>query len=267
MSTGDGYFQLKELVYGARFDAFFVQFYNNPGCQASDNITSLYDTWSTVLSETGHNGEAELFVGILSDPLAGGSGYVDLSALRYMVCQLKDKPRFGGLSIWDATRGGSNSDINGNNFNDYAARALKFYCDSVIAPTPSFTSRITSAAAVTSSVELVTSTMFATISHTTTSCGSENCETQVFAETMPLYTAVCPGKNGIFFHLPSRASEALGAGEAVQATPAIRPMISELAADEQDSPPVQTGISDAKAKRVSIFGVIAVSMMIAGFLL
>ncbi|KAG7150981.1 Endochitinase A1 like protein [Verticillium longisporum] len=252
--TSDGYFQLKELVYGARFDAFFVQFYNNPGCQASDNITSLYDTWSTVLSETGRNGEAEF-------------GYVDYAALIYMVCQLKDKRQFGGLSIWDATRGGSNSDIDGNNFNDYAARALEFDCDSVVAPTPSFTSRLTSTAAVTSSVELVTSTMFATISHTTTSCGSEHCESVVFAETMPLYTAVCPGKEGIFFPLPSRASDALGAGEAVQATPAIAPMIPELAADEQNAPPIQTGTSDAGAKRVDIIGVMTVSMMVAGLLL
>ncbi|KAG7125473.1 Endochitinase A1 like protein [Verticillium longisporum] len=265
--TGDGYFQLKELVYGARFDAFFVQFYNNPGCQASDNITSLYETWSTVLSETRYNGEAELFVGVLSDPLAGGSGYVDYAALRYMVCQLRDKRRFGGLSVWDATRGSSNSDIDGNNFNDYAARALEFDCDSVAAPTPTFTSRLTSAAAVTSSVELVTSTMFATILHTTTSCGPEHCETQVFAETMPLYTAVCPGKNGIFFHLPSRASDALGAGEAAQATPAVTPVISDLAVDKQNAPPIQTSTSDAGAKRVDIISVMTVSMMVAGLLL
>ncbi|KAG7108510.1 Endochitinase 2 like protein [Verticillium longisporum] len=137
--TSDEYFQLKELVYAAQFDALFIQFYNNPGCQASDDIN--YDDWLRVLSETDQSKDADIFIGLLASPAAGGSGYVDNEQVKEIVCALKDKSQFGGLSV-----------------------------------------------------ELTTSTVYATSTRTITSCKPDVPCTKgdVVTETIPLYTTVCP---------------------------------------------------------------------------
>ncbi|CRK43154.1 hypothetical protein BN1723_019119, partial [Verticillium longisporum] len=208
--TSDEYFQLKELVYAAQFDALFIQFYNNPGCQASDDIN--FDDWLRVLSETDQSKDADIFIGLLASPAAGGSGYVDSEQVKEIVCALKDKSQFGGLSFWDATRGAQNV-IDGKNFNEHAADALEFGCDSAPPTGPTTTSsrllsNSTTTASITvspssvgptsitssSSVELTMSTVYATSTRTITSCKPDVPCTKgdVVTETIPLYTTVCP---------------------------------------------------------------------------
>ncbi|KAM0333455.1 hypothetical protein ACHAQA_002117 [Verticillium albo-atrum] len=214
--TTDEWFQLKDLIYGARFDALFIQFYNNEGCQASDNIN--YNDWLRVLSETDQSKDAQIFIGLLASPEAG-SGYVDNEKVKEIVCGFKDKSQFGGLSFWDATRGGLNI-IDGKSFNEHAADALEADCDS--SPLPSVTpitssiisSRLPSNSTITSSpitstslsssvgptgvtsssAELTTSTVYATTTRTITSCKPDVPCTKgaVVTETIPLYTTVCP---------------------------------------------------------------------------
>ncbi|KAM0271678.1 hypothetical protein ACHAQH_008988 [Verticillium albo-atrum] len=205
--TSDEYFQLKELVYAARFDALFIQFYNNPGCQASDDIN--YDDWLRILSETDQSQDAQIFVGLLASSAAGSTGYVDNEKVKDIVCELKDKSHFGGLSFWDATRGAMNV-IDGKNFNEHAADALEFGCDSAPPAGPTTTSRLPSNSTITapvtsaptvgptgitsSSIELTTSTVYATTTRTITSCKPDVPCTKgdVVTETIPLYTTVCP---------------------------------------------------------------------------
>ncbi|KAG7107466.1 Endochitinase A1 like protein [Verticillium longisporum] len=190
--TSDEYFQLKELVYAAQFDALFIQFYNNPGCQASDDIN--FDDWLRVLSETDQSKDADIFIGLLASPAAGGSGYVDSEQVKEIVCALKDKSQFGGLSFWDATRGAQNV-IDGKNFNEHAADALEFGCDSAPPTGPTTTSsRLLSNSTTTASVELTMSTVYATSTRTITSCKPDVPCTKgdVVTETIPLYTTVCP---------------------------------------------------------------------------
>ncbi|KAK1573834.1 glycoside hydrolase superfamily [Colletotrichum navitas] len=216
--TSDTWFQLKELIYNAQFDSLFIQFYNNPGCQVSD--TPNYDDWETVISQTSKSKDAKLFLGVLAHPDAGWNGYAPPSRIKELICNYKSKPHFGGVSIWDATRGVMNQ-VNDQAFHEAIADALQYGCDpippktsttivstststsslasstatsSVVVSTTSLSATSTAVVSTTSSVELVTSTVYTTKVTTVTSCKPEvPCTTgHVVTETIPWYTTVCP---------------------------------------------------------------------------
>nr|XP_036588968.1 endochitinase [Colletotrichum truncatum]KAF6800610.1 endochitinase [Colletotrichum truncatum] len=126
--TSKDWFQLKELIYNAKFDALFIQFYNNPGCQVSD--TPNYDDWERVISETSKSKDAKLYIGVLASRDAGWSGYVPPSTIKDLICKVKNKRHFGGISIWDATRGSMNQ-IEGQAFHAAIADALKYGCNPI----------------------------------------------------------------------------------------------------------------------------------------
>ncbi|KAK2000411.1 glycoside hydrolase [Colletotrichum falcatum] len=162
--TSDTWFQLKELIYNAQFDSLFIQFYNNPGCQVSD--TPNYDDWETVISQTSKSKNAKLYLGVLASPDAGWNGYVPPSKVKELICKNKSKPHFGGVSIWDATRGVANQ-VNGQAFHEAIADALQYGCD----PIPPKTSTI-SVSTSTSSIVSSTTTSSVVVSTTSSSTTS-----------------------------------------------------------------------------------------------
>ncbi|KAK2064743.1 glycoside hydrolase [Colletotrichum caudatum] len=162
--TSDTWFQLKELIYNAQFDSLFIQFYNNPGCQVSD--TPNYDDWETVISQTSKSKDAKLYLGVLAHPDAGWNGYDSPSKIKELICKYKSKPHFGGVSIWDATRGVMNQ-VNGQAFHEAVADALQYGCD----PIPPKTST-TVVSTSTSTLSLVSSTITSSAVVSTTSSAS-----------------------------------------------------------------------------------------------
>ncbi|KAK1446184.1 endochitinase [Colletotrichum melonis] len=164
--TSDTWFQLKELIYNAQFDSLFIQFYNNPGCQITD--TPNYDDWETVISQTSKSKDAKLYIGVLASVESGWNGYAPPSTIKDLICKYQSKPHFGGVSIWDATRGAINQ-INGQSFHEAIADALKYGCN----PIPAKTSTI-SISTSTSSVISSTSTSSAIVSTTSASSSSSS---------------------------------------------------------------------------------------------
>ncbi|KAK2048641.1 glycoside hydrolase [Colletotrichum somersetense] len=156
--TSDTWFQLKELIYNAQFDSLFIQFYNNPGCQVSD--TPNYDDWETVISQTSKSKDAKLYLGVLAHPDAGWNGYVSPSKIKELICKYKSKPHFGGVSIWDATRGVMNQ-VNGQAFHEAVADALQYGCDPI---PPKTSTTVVSTSTSTSSLVSSTTTSLSTTS-------------------------------------------------------------------------------------------------------
>ncbi|GJC82814.1 endochitinase A1 [Colletotrichum liriopes] len=168
--TSDTWFQLKELIYNAQFDSLFIQFYNNPGCQVADSPN--YDEWETVISQTSKSKDAKLYIGVLASSEAGWSGYVPPSRVKELICKYKSKPHFGGVSIWDATRGAMNQ-INGQAFHEAVADALQYGCDPI---PPKTSTTVVSTSTSTSSLVSSTSTSSAVVSTTSSTSSSSSSE-------------------------------------------------------------------------------------------
>ncbi|EXF85569.1 endochitinase [Colletotrichum fioriniae PJ7] len=146
--TSDNWFQLKELIYNAQFDSLFIQFYNNPGCQITD--TPNYDDWETVISQTSKSKDAKLYIGVLASVESGWNGYAPPSTIKDLICKYQSKPHFGGVSIWDATRGAVNQ-INGQSFHEAIADALKYGCNPIPAKTSTISISTSTSASATKS--------------------------------------------------------------------------------------------------------------------
>jgi len=111
----DQYFQMKEMITKAKFDILWIQFYNNPGCDAVPNndLTGPgehfnYDEWETFLAGT-QSKNAKLFIGILgapADPPSPQSGYLEPEDAVALFEEYKTRPSFGGAMIWDVNTGG-----------------------------------------------------------------------------------------------------------------------------------------------------------------
>ncbi|RBA19457.1 hypothetical protein FPRO05_09560 [Fusarium proliferatum] len=109
--TSNQYFYMKDMINQAKFDALFIQFYNNPGCDAiPDPSVSWdrfnYDDWEGIVENSASSQNAKLYVGLpASEAAAPGGGYLEPEAMKDLVCALKDKTHFAGISLWDLTRG------------------------------------------------------------------------------------------------------------------------------------------------------------------
>lgn len=160
--TSDAWFYMKEMIQEAAFDALFVQFYNNPVCDALSSGTGNkfnYDDWEDILDQSTRSKSAKLYVGLPASPAAAGSGFISPAAVKDLVCELKDKKHFGGISLWDLTRGASYT-VDGKTYNEHVLDALKYGCDPIPTETPTPTP-VSSTGAPTSS-DVVTSTGSAT---------------------------------------------------------------------------------------------------------
>ncbi|KAJ4321058.1 Chitinase 2 [Fusarium piperis] len=176
--TRNEYFYMKEMIDKAKFDALFIQFYNNGYCDAIEDPDVSwdrfnYDEWVDIVDDSTASKGAKIYVGLPASEDAAGSGYIEPDALKELVCKLKDKPHFAGISLWDLTRGASNI-IDGKTYNQHAVDALEYGCD----PVPTTTTSAISSTTETSSTESTTTsnasttTSEASTSETTTSDAS-----------------------------------------------------------------------------------------------
>lgn len=108
--TGDDFFYLRDLIQEAEFDALFVQFYNNEQCEYYTGVQGglNYGEWISVISESSKSQNAKLFLGLPGSEEAAGSGYIKPKDITNLICAAKDLPSFGGISLWDLTRGAAN---------------------------------------------------------------------------------------------------------------------------------------------------------------
>ncbi|KAM0252685.1 hypothetical protein ACHAP5_000977 [Fusarium lateritium] len=147
--TNAEYFYMSEMISQAKFDALFVQFYNNPYCDAiPDPSVSYdrfnYDDWVDIIDSSESSQGAKLYVGLPASEGAAGSGYLEPEEMKDLVCRIKNKAHFGGISLWDLTRGASNI-VDGKNYNEHVMDALKYGC----APVPVISTTTTEAASTT----------------------------------------------------------------------------------------------------------------------
>ncbi|KAF5552502.1 endochitinase 2 precursor [Fusarium phyllophilum] len=183
--TSNQYFYMKDMINQAKFDALFIQFYNNPGCDAiPDPSVSWdrfnYDDWEGIIEDSACSQNAKLYVGLpASEAAAPGGGYLEPEAMKDLVCALKDKTHFAGISLWDLTRGAGN-EIDGKNYNEHVMDALKYGCDPVPVTTTTAlttTSEATSTAESTTTADTTTADVSTTADVTTTSDASSATET------------------------------------------------------------------------------------------
>lgn len=202
-----------ELIAKAKFDAIFVQFYNNPVCDAIPGNTEgdefSYDKFTKKV-QSGKSKDAKVFIGLPAAPTAG-SGYINPEQLKDLVCEYKSHQNFGGISLWDATFGLQNKDSKDKAYLLNALDALSGGCkDEPTTTLSKITSSSTPTASITSSVgwsngttthatvPMTTSTVYATKTYTITSCAPTvtKCPVgKVTTEVVPAYTTVCPVKN------------------------------------------------------------------------
>lgn len=207
--TDDTHFHLKELIQKADLDFLYIQvshsalnfvivfanccqFYNNIWCDAISSILPgdkfNYNNWVNILKSSDKNKDTKIFIGLPASPSAAGSGYLLPKDLKDLVCEWKNAPHFGGISLWDLTRG-SMSLIDGKSYQQHAHDALKYGCDPVPTTTSTTTtiSSTTTTTSSTTSTEAVTTTTTeesttSTAESTTTTPGSSTVESTTSTE-------------------------------------------------------------------------------------
>ena len=213
----DQYFYLKKFIQQAQLDALFVQFYNNPVCDAIAGNGGTgekfnYDDWEAILDKSNKSKKAKLYIGIPANPItdpnnvdaSAGSGYITPARVKELICQNKDKPHWGGISIWDMYLGRRNV-INNKNYLVHIYDALTAGCGAIPSSkkvargeevSTTLVTTIAPNATATTSVEMTTSTVYSTQTHTLTKCPPEvvDCPAggYVTTEVVPIYTTVCP---------------------------------------------------------------------------
>ncbi|KAK0628714.1 glycoside hydrolase superfamily, partial [Bombardia bombarda] len=95
----DPYFDMKTMINQAVFDFLFIQFYNNPDCQASNAAGFNYNAWESYIKNTASK-NAKLFIGLPGSP-DSGNGYLEPAAAAALLNSYKTKASFGGLMLWD----------------------------------------------------------------------------------------------------------------------------------------------------------------------
>ncbi|KAJ0561016.1 putative chitinase [Helianthus annuus] len=80
------------------FDYVWVQFYNNPPCQYSANISNLEDSWKQWTSDIP---ASRIFLGLPAASAAAGSGFIPVTDLVSKVLPvIKSSPKYGGVMLW-----------------------------------------------------------------------------------------------------------------------------------------------------------------------
>ena len=171
---------LKDLIKKAKLDLLFIQFYNNPSCDAIPDPSKPqerfnYNEWVNVVDQSEKSKDAKIYIGLPASKSAAGSGYLTPKQLKDLVCQWKDSKHFGGVSLWDLTRGAL-FPVDGKTYYSHALDALKYGCDPVPTTTTTTISSTTSTTSTTSSTS-TTSTTSTTSSTSTTSTTSETSTT------------------------------------------------------------------------------------------
>ncbi|KAJ7357018.1 class III chitinase [Mycena albidolilacea] len=103
---------LGSVLNAAKFDAIYVQFYNNPCSLPNFNSASgwnfgIWDQWARTLSP---NPNVKVYIGAPASSTAAGSGFVDISTLSSIAVKMrKSFPSFGGVMLWDASQAYANN--------------------------------------------------------------------------------------------------------------------------------------------------------------
>ncbi|XP_009341134.2 hevamine-A-like [Pyrus x bretschneideri] len=80
------------------FDNVWVQFYNNPPCQYSSDLSNLENAWKQWISDIQ---ATKIFLGLPAAPDAAGSGFIPVNDLISNVLPaIKDSPKYGGVMLW-----------------------------------------------------------------------------------------------------------------------------------------------------------------------
>lgn len=222
-------FKMQGMIQKAAFDALFIQFYNNPRCNAASKDGFNLDEWVKVVANSDKSQNAKLFVGLAAST-AAGHGYIGPKEVKDLICKYKGTKNWGGISLWDLNNAAANV-IDGIGFHQHVQDALRHGCDPVAssisatsastsAQPPTLSTATTSTSAATGgsvtgktqestslrwsnatmtsapSAPMTTSTVYTTVLRTLTHCPPEvvNCPDtgHVVTETIPLYTTVCP---------------------------------------------------------------------------
>lgn len=118
------------MISAVKFDMIFVQFYNTPSCSAATWVSSnpsyipgqsfqqagfTYDAWVQWLSNTPSR-DAKVFITLPGSPDAANAGsYITHEQARNLISAYYCRPSFGGVAVWEATRGEGNK-YNGKSF-------------------------------------------------------------------------------------------------------------------------------------------------------
>ncbi|MQL89175.1 hypothetical protein Taro_021745 [Colocasia esculenta] len=79
------------------FDAVWVQFYNNPGCQYDGNVGTVTNAWN----EWENIPTGRLFLGLPASHAAASGGYIPKEVLISQVLPvIKGSPKYGGIMLW-----------------------------------------------------------------------------------------------------------------------------------------------------------------------
>ncbi|KAI0138019.1 glycoside hydrolase superfamily [Hypoxylon sp. NC0597] len=162
----DQYFQMKTILQQARFDKIWIQFYNNPVCNAG-TYGFNYDAWESFV-KGGVNDAAELFIGFPGSAAAVGllgSGYITPAEAKSLICAYKTKEHFGGAMVWDAYYASENVNLEGKGFHDVVSEALRCGgCSADVCAPAGTSSSVTTSSATTSSSSSSTSSTVSTTS-------------------------------------------------------------------------------------------------------
>lgn len=99
---------------GVPFDAVFVQFYNNPGCDLRSFTTGTstqknfnFQTWHNWATKNSANKGVKIFLGVPGGQ-TGGAGYKTAAQLKPIINYCKGFSSFGGVMAWDASQAYAN---------------------------------------------------------------------------------------------------------------------------------------------------------------
>ncbi|PRQ58339.1 putative glycosidase [Rosa chinensis] len=80
------------------FDYVWVQFYNNPPCQYSADISNLVSAWNQWVSDIP---ATKIFLGLPAAPEAAASGFIPVNDLTSKVLPaIKGSSKYGGVMLW-----------------------------------------------------------------------------------------------------------------------------------------------------------------------
>ncbi|RYO85571.1 hypothetical protein DL766_005868 [Monosporascus sp. MC13-8B] len=166
----DQWFQMKTIITQARFDKIWIQFYNNQGCEAKNNIGFNFEAWASFLQTT-NNKDAEIFIGLPGSQSAAGSGYINRKRAKEVICEAKKRKAFGGVMLWDAYLASKNVE-GGKTYYDSIADILKCGCPGEVCPPPPTTIKTSVSTSTTSTSSKATTTSQATVTTTSSDVSS-----------------------------------------------------------------------------------------------
>ena len=181
-----------DALANADIDFAFIQFYNNY-CNVDKQFN--WDTWTDFAQNTSPNKDIKLYLGLPGSATGAGSGYIsDLGLVESTVKKISESPNFGGIMLWDASQGFTNT-VDGKPYVEQMKDILNKDAVSNSAA-PSSASQATSSASTSSSSAsstTTTSTSTSVSSSTaapTTTTASSSSSSSSFSSTLTLTSAI-----------------------------------------------------------------------------